>query len=120
MKTLFSIYLGIWFTSLVMLTAMLVLLTVTAKADASPLDITKTVHESNRLNYAEEDPSISILQGSDKTTSVIVVTWPDGVVDKLVYKNAESDRVNEYGKWLNDRSEEYKTRNSKKATGIRY
>lgn len=67
---------------------------------------------SGTLGHADyrTEPSISNYQGSVPGTSVIVVTWPDGKVDKLVYKDVDKS-VDVYVKWFNERYDEYEKRN---------
>lgn len=73
------------------------------------LDITEVSHVRQHLEY-DAEPTISILQGSDRNTSLVVVTWPDGKVDKLLYNNRDADRSEVYGKWFEDRLTDYERR----------
>jgi len=61
-------------------------------------------------NY-QAAPLIDIYQGTTPGTSVIVITWPDGVVERLVYKNKDVKNGSDgYLKWLQDRYDAYEER----------
>lgn len=58
------------------------------------------------------EPRISVFQGTEKGTSVIVVTWPDGVTERLKYNDKDvTSGETGYLNWFNDRYEAYKKRN---------
>ncbi len=77
------------------------------------LDITEFVNKITHADLVNDEPSIDILSGSDRNTSVIVVTWPDGVVDRLVYNNKDSGKFNKFREWIEDRAEAYEKRKKK-------
>jgi len=59
----------------------------------------------------QDVPRIDIYQGTTPGTSVIVVTWPDGVVDKLKYKDKDVKAGKDgYIQWFNERYEAYEKR----------
>lgn len=63
-----------------------------------------------------DEPAISNYQGSDPTTSVVVLEWPDGVVEKLLYKNKDqyTDQFDKnLHEWFQDRKEAYLKRQGK-------
>lgn len=60
---------------------------------------------------AEEEPNISIYQGTEKGTSVLVVEWPDGIRERLLYKDHTiTVKDNTYIRWFNDRYDAYEKR----------
>ena len=49
------------------------------------------------------EPEISIYQGTEKNTEVLVLEWPDGTKDKLVYKTTDIKSGSDaYINWFND------------------
>lgn len=62
--------------------------------------------------FAYEGPTISIYQGTEKGTSVIEVVWPDGVVERLKYKNKDAGGKG-YLNWFNARMDAYEKRTGK-------
>lgn len=62
-----------------------------------------------------DEPIISNFQGSEPGTSVIEVVWPDGKVEKLVYKDKDVENgATGYIKWFRDRMDAYYERVGKK------
>lgn len=62
-----------------------------------------------------DEPIISNFQGSEPGTSVIEVIWPDGKVEKLVYKDKDVENgATSYIKWFRDRMDAYYERVGKK------
>lgn len=52
----------------------------------------------------DDEPIVSNFQGSDPTTSLVEVIWPDGKVEKLLYKNIDVDSGSKaYVKWFVER-----------------
>lgn len=58
---------------------------------------------------AYEEPQISIYQGSEPKTSVIVVVWPDGVKETLKLQN----NAQGYTTWFEQRYDAYEKRANK-------
>lgn len=61
---------------------------------------------------ADEEPIISVFQGSEKGTSVVEVIWPDQKVEKLLYKDDQAEQTDSKGKtgyqnWFSDRYRAY-------------
>lgn len=55
--------------------------------------------------HAYESPDISIVQGSEKGKSVLIIKWEDGSEDSLVYEDkVEGKKLVE---WFNDRCDEH-------------
>ncbi len=48
----------------------------------------------------KEDPAISVYQGTERGTSVIVLQWPDGKTERLVIKNGDKEG---FLVWFNER-----------------
>lgn len=60
----------------------------------------------------KDEPNISIVQSAEKGISVIIVQWPDGVTERLEYKNDEVKKGKTgYLHWFNDRQDAYEKRN---------
>lgn len=55
-----------------------------------------------------EEPAISIYQGIEKDTSVVVLQWPSGRTERLVIKNKDLKKGSMI--WLNDRLNEHESR----------
>lgn len=57
-----------------------------------------------RASDTGDEPIISNFQGSDPTTSLVEVEWPDGKVEKLLYKNVDVDNGSKaFVKWFVER-----------------
>lgn len=68
-------------------------------------------------NAKADEPIISNFQGSDPKTSVIELIWPDGKVERLLYKNKDVDDGNKgYVKWFHERCDAYEARTGRKVT----
>lgn len=61
------------------------------------------------IAHAYEEPQISIYQGSEPKTSVIVVVWPDGVKETLKLQN----NAQGYTTWFEQRYDAYEKRANK-------
>jgi hypothetical protein len=59
--------------------------------------------------YDGKEPVISNFQGSERGTSVIEVVWPDGKVEKLLYKDIDSESDG-FVNWFVERCKAYNKR----------
>lgn len=63
-----------------------------------------------RISHAkiEVQPEVSIVHGSERGTSVLVLTWPKGATDLLICKDKEleSNKKNLF-KWVEERTDDY-------------
>lgn len=54
------------------------------------------------------EPEISVYQGSEKGSSVLVLTWPNGNTQKLVFKDTYlNNGTEDFMKWIDQRINEY-------------
>lgn len=59
---------------------------------------------SNSLKLQDEEPAISVYQGTEKGTSVIVLQWMNGKTERLLFKNGDKHG---YILWFNERLREH-------------
>ena len=77
------------------------------------LILTTILYMSSAGAEQRDEPAISNYQGSESGTSVIVLEWPDGKVEKFIYKNKDSGSTN-YLTWFNERYDAYEARKAAK------
>lgn len=76
---------------------------------------TSSLAHNKSFEDTTQEPQISVYQGSQPGTSVIVVKWPDGVVERLLYKNKDVAKGDTgYVTWFNQRYEAYLKRSGKR------
>ncbi len=63
--------------------------------------------EWKTLEISTKGPYIEVQAGETKDTQVVVVTWPDKVVDRYPYVKGEQIELN---KWMREREKAYKIR----------
>ena len=74
-----------------------------------PIHLLTVSSQFDHADLASDSPEISILSASEPGTNLLVVEWPDGVVNKLKYTKGESN-LDSLGKWLEDRAKDYEIR----------
>ena len=88
------------------LTTIFRVLTIAALAFAIGSLAAKSVRADN-LDLKTDEPAISIYQGTELGTSVIVLQWLDGKTERLVIKNGDTQV---YLNWFNDRLNAHESR----------
>ncbi len=56
--------------------------------------------KAESLSLRDNEPKISIYQGTEKGTSVLVLQWPNGKIERLVFKDSDKQG---YLLWFNER-----------------
>lgn len=57
---------------------------------------------ADSLKLQDEEPAISVYQGTERGTSVVVLQWMNGKTERLVIKNGDKQG---YLLWFNERLE---------------